>query len=392
MQSPQVVQEAECHIRAIQCAKDIVDAAYQSASQYKSTREAIRKARIEENKAREREELKRQKEAEASAKREAAAAEKKRKQDEKKRKKDAEKKAAEDNKECDKEGDDGEGEPSKKRRRGRGGDELGPDDYPVLCNRFVGHDCIKVVDTLETFVGGCCSALPSIWRARRAPFKKVMDADDNYTQKTSMAASTTIAAAVKAFTEEFAQVLETDPQKIKKTEKCPEEVLKHMEALSLEQQAIGVLEAEAENPTLYLDELCMVIDRETMQEHIQRVVDSMSAPDHFGNAAAEPLVHKAKNEQLLYNHSQFVGFAKGKSFSGVMTGLYPHLIYQLDGTRVIALVDIRHVAWLCGLWSCFIYINIYITILLVLCTLYYALIILLLLMELGSGSPIVGTM
>ena len=339
----QVIQEAENHMRAIQCAREIADAAFQSASQYKSTREALRKARIEERKAKEREDLRRKKEAEAAAKREAAAEAKARKKAaEQKRKQEEDKERADGHEE----GDTGDADAPKRRRRGQGGEELSPDDYPVLrsYNIFSGKS-IKVVEAMNTFVEQCLTGAPGIWRAKRPPFKRVLEAHDDYTVKQAVSGSTAIIAAAKAFTEEFAQILEKEPHTIKKTQKASDEVQQHLEALSLEQQAVAVLEREAENPSLELDEFCMVMDREELKKMIQRVVDEICTKHWSGSTPSEEVARKAKNEQMLYENVQLLGFAKGKSFSGVMSGLYPHLIYQVVGARVIALVDMVDVAW-----------------------------------------------
>ena len=288
--------------------------------------------------------MKRKKEAEAAAKREAAAEAKARKKAEQKRKKEEDKERAEHEAG---EASASDAEAPKKRRRGRGAEELSPDDYPVLRNYncFSGHS-LKVVDAMDAFVQKCLAGVPVVWRARRPPFKKVLQAHDDYSQKTAVTGSTAITAALKAFTEEFAQTLEKEPATIKKTTKASDEVQQHLEALSLEQQAIAVLEGEAENPSLELDEFCMVMDREDLKKRIQHVVDDISTNHWSGSAPSEEAVHKAKNEQMLYENVQLLGFAKGKSFSGIMSGLYPHLIYQVDGARVVALVDIVDVAWL----------------------------------------------
>ena len=195
------------------------------------------------------------------------------------------------------------------------------------------------------FVEQCLAGVPVIWRAKRPPFKRVLEAHDDYTSKQAVAGSTAMQAAAKEYTEEFAQILEREPEAIKKTKRAGDGVQEHVEALSLEQKAIAVLEREAENPSLDLDEFCMIMEREELKHMIQHVVDDVSTNHQSGSKADEEVVHKAKNDQMLYENVQLLGFAKGKSFSGIMSGLYPHLMYQFDGTRVIALVDMADVAW-----------------------------------------------
>ena len=332
-------KEGEAHIRAMQCAKHIVDAAHQSATQYKSTREALRKARIEEQKAQEKEKERRKKELEAERIRE----ETQKKKEEEKREKQAQKdreKAEKADKEDKEDQQDGAGG-GRRRRRGRGQGEMSETDHPVLATRFSGHD-VAVVDSIEKFVGKCLEGSAVIWRARRAPFKKILEVHDDFDTKSATASATLLHAGIREFTSEFAKILEKEPTKIKSTSLAPEGTQPCFEALSLEQSATSRLETEMQmdSPTLDLDSATLVLDRELVIEQLQKSIQRLKDSD-----AGQAKLHQADQELMLFSKLHMIGFQKGCSFSGVMSGLYPHLIYQMDGTRAVSIVSITDVPW-----------------------------------------------
>lgn len=328
-------------MRALTCAKEITDAAHMSASQYISTRDAIRKARLEEKKAKEREDARKEKERKAEAKKAAA---KQKKAEEKQRKLEQQQQRLQEQQDAaavaanaaDQDGDDQDdaNEKSKARRRGKGSDELDPEkDHPILCERFSGHE-IKVVDTLDSFLSEALLGLPVIWRAKRAPFKRVFD-QSSYNQKNSYSAATALQAELKQFQDKFAQMAENDTSKIKHTDAAGQNVQEHLEALSMDVQFQSAMEKEIDNEETELDPSCVVVDHDALGPIIKSIADEMSKTD-------ETTKHKAQQEVLLHENVQTIGFRKGQKFSGVMNGLYPHLLYQTDGTRVVAMASISH--------------------------------------------------
>lgn len=59
---------------------------------------------------------------------------------------------------------------------------------------------------------------------------------------------------------------------------------------------------------------------------------------------AKDEIKKMKNEVAMYSTLHMVGQPKGKVFSGTFGGLFPHIVYQLEGTKAIALVRAAEVS------------------------------------------------
>ncbi len=328
-------------MRALQCAKHIMEAAMQSASQYKSNRDALRKARIEEEKAAEREATRRKKEHEAEVKRKTAEAERLVAKEEKKRKQQEQKDIAE------KERGDTTGEcgerSSKRRRAPKGHDELGEDDFPVVVNKFSGHD-IKVVDSLDKFLESVLFGAPVIWRARRPPFKRVLESQDDFSSKEATQGTSLLHGDMRKFADDFAQAVESDPATVKKTEPASSDSQQYVQALALEGAAQNLLGKWLEETSPSLNEVedgCLVIDRTLMNRKLNALVEDVKC-DPNSDAG---LIHKASQELMLYAKLQLLAFRKGSQFNGVMSGLYPHLMYQVDGTRAVTLIAIHDVPW-----------------------------------------------
>lgn len=325
--SLQVKKEAINHLTALETFKHIVEAAAGSATQYRSIREALRKARVQENQAAEREKKRKEKEAETERKKAAAAEARAKKKAAEKAAKAA--RAAEEAEDDDDEAGADAGPRKKKARRGRGVDEIGESDFPVIANRFTDFE-MPVVSTHEEFVKLCVSGKPAIWRSKRLLVKQVLEMDGEYDQKSATNTNLAISAELKAFISEFAGLAESDPNKTKHTKIISEQIQMATEALSMDlcfQQHLD------DNPDHVRAHVC---PRADVTEELERLKQEIEDKDGDNQRA----VHQAGQELNLFRLLQMVGFARGKSHDGVLSGLYPHLLYQMEGTRVIATVDI----------------------------------------------------
>lgn len=350
-------------------ALDLILAAQQSAQQYMSTRHALIKARKDEDiaqqkeKARQEKQAKLQKEKEQKAKLAAQKREERKQQQEEEKKKQEEErkqqqeeqnqsnKEKEDEVTADGKPEDGaDADPSKKtqgagastRRRGRGGNELGPDDLPVLTNRFQDHD-IPTVDTMDGFVKAMLKGTPALWRARRLPLKKVLQ-DSGMNQKDAHSMAIQLGTELKHFNNEFAQICNENPDKVKATNPLSEQVQDSRNSLSFEQVVCSALELEAQlaqkgEPTQGLNCESCVLERDAFLEEFDEVSKSI-----HGRATNVDVAKKnIEQERLLWGKGQLVAQQRGKTFTGVLSGLFPHVVYQSEGTKATAMVSIHEV-------------------------------------------------
>lgn len=354
-------KDAETHLSALQIAKHIVDAAHQSSCQYKSIRNALKKARRDEAIAEEREIKRKKKEEESERKREEKAQERaliKEKKLEEKRAKQKEQEEAEneDDQQGEEEGEDGEkdGEGRKrKKRRVKGAiDEITDADYPCLANRFSGFEA-EIADSLDAFSHACLRGRPVVWSNKRSQIKKLLDLSFDFDVKTAGNTNTALVSELKQFTSNFAEVVEGDENKIKSTQVTSEQTQPATVALSLDFQFGEALEHVLNGSVSGEDVLkyrnTHVLDREELLNALSSKLDEIqrSAPPapeskEAANAAA---LNQAQQELNLYKFMQMVGFARGKQHDGVLSGLFPHLLYQMEGTRVITTCSMLDVSF-----------------------------------------------
>ena len=324
----------------MQLAKDMAGAAMQSARQYMSTREALRKARLEERKIREQEARRKEKEEKQRKaqedKKAARLAAKLKKEEEKQAKKEQERLA--------REAAEGNGEvvqkdskKEKQRRLGKGREELGEGDPQVLVTRLRCHE-IQTKDDPNSFFKEMSFGCPCIWRARRAPLKRVLQASPDFvSEKDAAAASTMLNTEYKSWLSEFVQKCEDQPEKVRSTKKASEDAQKAREALSLELDLAELCEQQMQPSTAdpMVNPYFTVLERALVQERLSAIVKRLK-----DSAAAGPAVKAVEVESMTWAGLQLVAQQKGKSFSGTMNGMYPHILYQMEGTRAIALVSI----------------------------------------------------
>ena len=350
MAGPQVRATIEAHWKAMQLAKDLAGAAIQSARQYMSTREALRKARIEERKLREQEAKRKEKEEkQRKAKEEKKAARlaaKQKKEEEKKAQKERERLARE------AAGDGGDGpdgakqsKQTKNRRAGKGRDELGEGDPQVLVTRLRCHE-IETKDDPTAFFKEMSFGSPCIWRARRVPLKRILQSSPDFvTDKDAAQASTSLQAEYKSWLSEFVQKCESQPEKVRSTKKASDEAQKAREALSLELDLGELFQQQMDPKTAdpmvnpYFTVLERALVQDSLSATVERLKSAAGGSGSAGHAAAQGL-QVAELEAMTWKSLQLVAQQQGKSFSGTMNGMYPHIIYQMEGTRAMALASI----------------------------------------------------
>lgn len=335
-------------MRTVTTARHFIDAAHQSASQYKSTREALRKARLEEQRAHEREKKKREKEFERAKAKEKTAEDRKRKKAEK----DAAK-AATAAAEAERKANENEREDSTAaRRRGKGSAELTNEDLPILVNRY-GQE-VPVVDTMEKICASSLTCDPVIWRARRLPLKKILESS-GLSSKNATNANMMLQAELKGFISESAERFENDPAKSKCTKCCSDQAQAINEALTFE-YAIRQAWDEAANDSeaIQAREPCLVVERPELQQAMDRIVAETEIKAAKAQADGNPpdpcaVAHASASRQEATSFSKLhmLALRKGSTFSGVMPGLFPHLIFQSEGNRAMALVAIAEVTQNC---------------------------------------------
>ena len=191
----QVASEAATHVRALSCMRQIAEAASSSAVQYRATRDALKKARAEEQRAKERELARQEKER-------ARLAERERKKNEAAAAAALHKQAAAEREPL---GDSALGA-ADRRRRGKGTVEVGEDDAPVLREKFAGHE-VPCVGDVEMFCECALSGTPALLRWRRSAIKKFLEAAGCDAKGTS-AMNQLLIAEMKQFVGEFAEAIE----------------------------------------------------------------------------------------------------------------------------------------------------------------------------------------
>ena len=180
-------------------ATSISEGALQAGKQAKQNRHALRQARIEEEAEKKREQARLQKAAEKRQKQEAAR--------EKKEEEKVVKKAAADAQKT-KRAEEKAAQPKAKaksgtRRRGRGHEELVEGDAACLLNWLPNFEC-PVVDCYDKLLEGMAQGIPIIWRARRPPFRKVLEMDGTTTEAKALNnACAKLHAEKQAFISEF---------------------------------------------------------------------------------------------------------------------------------------------------------------------------------------------
>ena len=317
------------HLQALLNAKEIAEAAGQCSRQARQTRQALRKALQEEAAEKERENKRMEKEAAARAKKEEAAKKKEQKKQEKK----AEQEAAKAKRKAEEEEGGGE-----KRRRGKGADEILESDPPVLFNRFYEHE-IPIVDSLDELVELVISGSPGVWRARRAPLKKVLEASD------PNADAKTINSAVLLLRGEHKTYLGTVSEKVAAgtLERSPqfssEQSQVHLQALAFDNIIAQYLESEvADQPDQTKLTPAVVMDRDSIAAESAALRNTMTF--------MEPRdALKADAETGLYNNLHHLGIKRGFKFAGVMQGLWGHFCYQMEGSRMISMAALCDVTW-----------------------------------------------
>lgn len=366
--SVEVKKDAEIHLSALQIAKHIVDAAHQSSCQYKSIRNALKKARRDEALAEEREVKRKKKDEETERKREEKAKEraliKEKKAEEKLAKqKEQEEAEEEDDQQGEGEGEedgerDGDGRKRKKRRVKGAIDEITDADFPCLANRFSGFEA-DVADSLEAFSRACLLGRPVVWSNKRSQIKKLLDLSFDFDAKTASNTNTALVSELKQFTSNFAEAVEGDPSKIKSTLLTSEQTQCATVALSLDFQFREALEhilnGNVSKDDFWKYQHTHVLDREDLVNALTSQVDTISSQESAlqgekNTATAEKqqvtaALRQAQQELSLYKCIQMVGFARGKQHDGVLTGLFPHLLYQMEGTRVITTCSILDVSF-----------------------------------------------
>ena len=323
--SLQVQEEAETLVQGIFNLKDIAEAALQSGRQARQTRVALRKALADEEAEKEKEAKRMEKEAAAQAKKDEAA----RKKEEAKAKKKEElaKKKAEEKEAAAAAGGD-------KRRRGKGMDELAEGDPPILRQRWPERE-VPIVDCIEEFLNNIARGLPTIWRARRPPMKKVLDTANPGEDKQNSKGVLLLRAEHKTFHGHFAELV-AEGSTTRQPQFASEHAQPHLPALSFDGPISKVLEAQAAEPTLGLDP-SVVLDREIMTEFLKEAVEALDCPTEINK-------QKAEGEAAMYNTLHHVGIKHGHKFAGVMQGLWGNLTYQMEGARVISLAALDDVA------------------------------------------------
>ena len=271
----------------------------------------------------EREEKKRLKQQERETQKASKLAQKQREREEAAAAEAAEEDGAEENVNC-----------KRKQRRVRGADELEPSDHPVLVNRFGGCE-MEVESDMKTFLEACLFGLPVVWRSRRSVIKRVLDEDGSFEAKKAQNTNQALQADLKSFISEFATICEQDPSKVKSTRAVSEASQEARAALSMDSCVTALLEEKVHaGETLPCACVC---EHEDIVAELQAVKDRLKGSDPEG----KPVNHQADQELKLWKNLQMVAFQKSKSFDGVMSGLYPHMLYQTEGSRAISIVSIE---------------------------------------------------
>ena len=219
-----VKEAAAQNLKAIDIIKEMAEALIQSCNHFKTTQVASAAAleaervfaqketvRLEKLRVKEQERLKKVKDKEAQRK---DKKETKRLEKEKQREREKEEAAAAEAAAAEQEdGQDGGGEGAVRVRRGKGLNELGPDDPPVIRDKVPGCEA-RIVATIEDFLSGMGRDEPTIFRLSRSALKKIMEAHSDLTganHKEINAVNNVIKTELENFLSDFAERCEAGP-------------------------------------------------------------------------------------------------------------------------------------------------------------------------------------
>ena len=320
-------------------AQKLVDAAWQSCTQFRQTRDALRKARVEEAKALESERKRKEKEAQAEKVREEKRAQKEAAKAAKAAKAASEKPqddAAPANAEA--EAEAAEDPKRKPRRRGKGLDELGDSDAPVLRHRFPDHEA-AVYEGLEDWLECVGAGKPCIFRSRRSSLKKVLSSSTTLDQRDAKSANVQLQAEIKKFLADFVEKIQQEPSSSKVSKAASSVLQAVLPDLALDSTIRHLVEEEAnaqgaqeENaPEDWPPKLCM--DRADFLEMLEHTAfeikkDFPSEQDWKG----------VLQDVGIFKVITLVACPHGSFWSGVIQ--YPHFHYQMEGSRVMAMASI----------------------------------------------------
>ena len=194
--------------------KEVVDAAQQSAVQFKATKIAMVKARAEEQANQEKEEirlakeekklrLKAEKEKEKAAQKEKTRLEKESKKKNQQKEKDEQEDRSEEEK--DKENS------KAATRRGKGLNELGEGDPAVLTSKFPNNQ-VQVCTDLDDFLLSLTHGMPAIWRMKRSVIKKILEHVPDISRSELSAMNRTFLGQIDSFISDFAEKIEAPCQ------------------------------------------------------------------------------------------------------------------------------------------------------------------------------------
>ena len=220
-----VKEAAAENLKAIDIIKEMADALIQSCNHFKTTQVASAAAleaerafaqkeavRLEKLRVKEQERLKKvkDKEAQKKDKKERKRLEKEKIREEREKEDaDAAEAAAADQED----GQDGGGEGAVRVRRGKGLNELGADDPPVIRDKVPGCEA-RIVTTVEDFLSGMARDEPTIFRLSRSALKKIMEIHSESTganHKEINAVNNVIKTELENFLSDFAERCEAGP-------------------------------------------------------------------------------------------------------------------------------------------------------------------------------------
>ena len=233
-------------------------------------------------------------------------------------------------------------EKNKGRRRAKGADELiDGEDPPCLTNKLHNAE-LPVADSLDAFISLMVQGIPVLFRARRSPLKKIIEQQGTVDPKVLHSTSVALQGEWKSHLSAFAEDVETNPDVMKRNKPCTPEVMSYMNELSLDQLVQAYLEEQAVEKTDDFDPCC-VMERPLLEEILENTV---KLAETSGDVPADK-IKSMQSEVQMYTQMHTNAFAKGKRFAGVFSGLFPHVQYQMEGTKAMAMVSIKDVTWVC---------------------------------------------
>lgn len=94
-------------------------------------------------------------------------------------------------------------------RRGKGLNELGEGDYPVLVSKFPGREvCVSKEEDHDSFLAAVVEGLPAVWRLKRSVVKKVLQLIPDINTKELRHCNNIFKSATDAFISDFAEKVE----------------------------------------------------------------------------------------------------------------------------------------------------------------------------------------